>query len=330
MEFKHDSWDFVARFGKLSRDMLAAMLDQSSDCVKILDPEGRIEFINRLGRSSMEIDEFATVAARRWDELWPEESREAVRAAIDAAQAGRPARFEAFCPTAKGRPKWWDVSVTPVRDDERGLFAILAVSRDVTDRHRAMESLTAMAHEMRHRLRNAYAVSGAIALASGREDEPHREFAAQLAQRLNSLSAVQSSLIEPTGGASLATVVGQMVEAFDATGTIRIEPMPEIELDEQTVRLLGLVLGELITNSMKHGALSAGEPASLGASHDAGRLTLVWREAALAGEPRSAWAAGEGSGHRLLRRLARAHGGAFTFALGAGGVEARLETIAAR
>jgi len=76
--------------------------------------------------------------------------------------------------------------------------------------------------------------------------------------------------------------------------------------------------------------LSAGEPASLGASHDAGRLTLVWREAALAGEPRSAWAAGEGSGHRLLRRLARAHGGAFTFALGAGGVEARLETIAAR
>ena len=60
-------------------------------------------------------------------------------------------RFEAFCPTAKGSPRWWDVSVTPIRSDSTELFAILSVSRDVTAQRQAFESVETMAHEMRHR-----------------------------------------------------------------------------------------------------------------------------------------------------------------------------------
>ena len=43
MKFESDSWDFVGGIGVHSRDMLATVLDQSEDCVKILDPSGRVD-----------------------------------------------------------------------------------------------------------------------------------------------------------------------------------------------------------------------------------------------------------------------------------------------
>ena len=314
MQFKNDSWDFVGGFGAHSRDMLATVLDQSEDCVKILDPAGRVDFMNRNGRCSMEIDDFCAVAGQPWETLWPEESAVEIRAAVAAALDGRSSRFETFCPTAKGTPKWWDVRVSPVRNDTGEVLAILSVSRDVTEHHQAMESLHAMAHEMRHRLRNAYAVSGAIALASGREDAEQGDFAEALAQRLNILSAVQGSLIDPGEGEKLPRLVARIVEAYDRDGSlIRCADLPVVELGEQAVRLLALVLGELATNSLKHGALRHDLPLTISARHRDGVLALDWREPlAMALSEKASLS--EGSGFRLMERMARAHRGSFTIA----------------
>ena len=312
MNGESDSWDFVGGFGALSRDMLATVLDQSEDCVKILDPAGRIDFMNRNGRCLMEIDEFCAVAGQSWETLWPEEAAANIREAVRDALAGGSSRFDAYCPSAKGTPKWWDVQVSPVRDGQGEVFAILSVSRDVTEHHHAMESLHTMAHEMRHRLRNAYAVSGAIALASGREEAGHGDFAEALAQRLNSLSAVQGSLIDPGEGEQLPALVARIARAYDREGAlIRYEGLPPVKLGEQAVRLLALVLGELATNSLKHGALRRDLPVSLSAEHRDGVLLLDWREP-LAANPADRPLASEGSGFRLMERMARAHRGHFT------------------
>ena len=324
VQFKNDSWDFVGGFGVHSRDMLATVLDQSEDCVKILDPAGRVDFMNRNGRCSMEIDDFCAVAGQPWETLWPEQAAIAVRAAVAAALDGKSSRFDAFCPTVKGTPKWWDVQVSPVRDDRGEVLAILSVSRDVTEHHYAMESLHTMAHEMRHRLRNAYAVSGAIALASGREDAGHGEFAEALAQRLNSISAVQGSLIDPGEREQLPALVARIAQGYDRDGTlIRCDGLPMVELGEQAVRLLALVLGELATNSLKHGALRHALPVSVTAQQRDGVLRLDWREP-LATDLAKA-SPTEGSGFRLMERMARAHRGSFSIAQGNGDLVAHLE-----
>jgi two-component sensor histidine kinase len=325
VEFKKDSWDFVGGFGVHSRDMLATVLDQSEDCVKILNPAGRVDFMNRNGRCSMEIDDFCTIAGQSWDTLWPDEAAGSIRDAVRAAVDGRSSRFEAFCPTVKGTPKWWDVQVSPVRDDRGAVLAILSVSRDVTDRHHAMDSLHTMAHEMRHRLRNAYAVSGAIALASGREDAGHGEFAEALAQRLNSISAVQGSLIDPGEREQLPALVARIARAYDRDGTlIRCDDLPLADLGEQAVRLLALVLGELATNSLKHGALRDATPVAIAAELRDGMLKLDWREP-LAAALSAAASPGEGSGFRLMERMARAHRGSFSIDQGEGELTAHLE-----
>lgn len=325
MQVKQDSWDFVGGFGTLSRDMLATLLDQSEDCIKVLDPAGRIDFMNRNGRCSMEIDDFCSISGQAWDTLWPDEAATDIRDAVRDALAGGSSRFDAFCPTAKGTPKWWDVQVSPVRDEQGEVFAILSVSRDVTDHHHAMESLHTMAHEMRHRLRNAYAVSGAIALASGRETAVHGEFAEALAQRLNSLSAVQGSLIDPGEGEQLPALVARIVQAYVREGIlIRCEGLPTVKLGEQAVRLLALVVGELATNSLKHGALRRDLAVTLSGEHRDGVLALAWREP-LATQTADPSPASEGSGFRLMERMARAHRGSFRMTRADGELAAHLE-----
>ena len=72
------------------------------------------------------------------------------------------ARFEAFCPTAKGEPRWWDVTVSPLRDEHGELRGLISISRDVSADVRARELRETTAAEMKHRLRNAYALTSAI------------------------------------------------------------------------------------------------------------------------------------------------------------------------
>lgn len=333
MTANRESTEFVGGFGELSRELMAGMLDQSEDCVKILDTDGRIDFMNSNGRCIMEIDDFSTVAGHAWDSMWPDESSGRIRDAIASAQSGAASRFEAFCPTAKGTPKWWEVTVTPVRKPDGEPFAIMAVSRDVSERRRASESLETMAQEMGHRLRNAFAISAAIAQTSGRAEPAHADFANTLAQRFGALSLVQSSLIDAGDDYTLDQLVRQIAGAFSsANGRIAVGPMPDLTLDEDQVRFIALVLGELSTNSIKHGALGAGLPIEIAASRESGTLLLKWTEAlgVRPAPPIGMTSGSGGSGYGLMQRMARAHGATFAVTQGTDQLDALLKLPVAR
>jgi PAS domain S-box-containing protein len=119
----------------------STLFECSPDCVKLLDLDGRLLAMNRNGQCIMEISDFGSVANSPWELLWPEQSRHAVRMSLDAARRGETGRFSAFCPTAAGTPKWWDVTVIPMPAVDGEAERLLSVSRDVTAEHRAREEL---------------------------------------------------------------------------------------------------------------------------------------------------------------------------------------------
>ena len=127
-------------------DIGTAIFESSNDCVKMLDPDGCVLSMNKNGQCLMEIDDFSSVAGRAWASLWPQASSGAICTALADARAGRTGRFEAYCPTAKATPKWWDVIVTPVLGAGGQVEKILAISRDVTEVRRANDELRA-SHE---------------------------------------------------------------------------------------------------------------------------------------------------------------------------------------
>lgn len=146
-----------------SEEFNRAIIENSPDCVKVLDPTGRLLTMNDPGLCLMEIDNFEAVRGKPWWTLWPESSRQRIENAVAAASAGTSSRFQEFAPTAKGTPKWWDVIVTPIRDAERGVPRLLCVSRDITESKRTEEALreadrrkdeflATLAHELRNPL----------------------------------------------------------------------------------------------------------------------------------------------------------------------------------
>lgn len=134
--------------------IFASAVESSIDCVKVLELGGALAFMNEAGRGLTEIDDFKTIEGVSWPQLWPERVRDQVSQAVRSAAKGSTVRFQADCPTAKGRPKTWDVTVAPLINREREITALLATSRDITERVNAehQAQLAAVALRSAHRL----------------------------------------------------------------------------------------------------------------------------------------------------------------------------------
>lgn len=128
-----------------------SVLESSPDCVKVIDEEGRLQFMNVNGLCTMEIDDFTLFKNKPWSELWGEENKHLVNRAIDKALAGNTASFQAFCPTAKGTPKWWDVMVSPVKSSgSNKINSLISVSRDVTEQINERKKIEESEAKYRH------------------------------------------------------------------------------------------------------------------------------------------------------------------------------------
>ncbi|RAI87913.1 PAS domain S-box protein [Algoriphagus yeomjeoni] len=108
------------------------VLESSPDCVKVIDTEGCLQYMNYNGLSHMEIDDFSHFKDKAWSKLWGSENEAIINASLAKALAGETSQFTAFCPTVKGTPKWWDVLVSPVSNSDEPVKQIIAVSRDIT------------------------------------------------------------------------------------------------------------------------------------------------------------------------------------------------------
>lgn len=316
--------ELARRFVGASYEMLAAVLDQSLDCIKVIGPTGSLDFMNRNGRCAMQIDDFAMVAGKPWDELWPVESQPLVRSAVERAKRFENSRFEAFCPTGRGLPRWWEVSVSPLVDEGGILRGIISVSRDVTERVQARQIRDAAAEEMRHRLQNAYALVGALINATAKGSPATETFACEMLQRLQGLGALQSMLLHPLrdGPIALESLVRRLTEPFCTSGcTLEIGSLPSVDLDEPSMQTLALVLGELSTNSSKYGAFGRGGSINLAAELEGMMLIFTWRERADAG-PIPNGIEGGGNGFRLIERALGARGGAIDIRWAENGLDA--------
>jgi PAS domain S-box-containing protein len=116
-----------------SEELNRRILASSADCIKVVNLDGRVEFVSDGGATILELDDSAQVTGKSWTDLWPEAERAKVLAAMEEAKRGDTARFEGPAPTAKGSPRWWDVVVTPISGADGRPEKLLAVSRDVTE-----------------------------------------------------------------------------------------------------------------------------------------------------------------------------------------------------
>jgi PAS domain S-box-containing protein len=114
------------------RQVRRSSVESSRDCVKILDLDGRLLYINPAGLRQLGFETSNDLLHRLWVDLWSEKDRDAVRDAFARAKAGAIGRFQGPNRTAAGITKWWDVVVTPIVDASGAIVQLLAVSRDIS------------------------------------------------------------------------------------------------------------------------------------------------------------------------------------------------------
>lgn len=126
-----------------SEEFKNRVLESSSDCIKVLDLDARLLYMNAGGMCRLEIDDLAPYLNSDWLGSWQGDYRPAAEAAFVAAKAGEVGRFRGFYPTVKGKPKWWDVVLSPIRDRTGQVTQVLSTSRDVSNRKQAQLDLQA-------------------------------------------------------------------------------------------------------------------------------------------------------------------------------------------
>ncbi|MFL6334770.1 MAG: sigma 54-interacting transcriptional regulator [Pyrinomonadaceae bacterium] len=132
-----------------SEEFNRRIVESSGDCIKLLDPEGRLLYISERGQELLGIEDPGPYLNGSWVGLWPGEGQRDARAAIEQAKASGFGVFQAFGPTPRGEPKWWDTVVTPMTDARGRVTRLLAISRDITESKRAEEALKGALAEVR-------------------------------------------------------------------------------------------------------------------------------------------------------------------------------------
>jgi PAS domain S-box-containing protein len=130
-------WDFSSERAdglplRTLRQVRQYNVETSRDCVKVIDLDGRLIYVNPAGLRQLGVEDPRDLLHCPWVTLWDEKDREAVRDAIARAKAGATGSFQAPCRTPAGTMKWWDVVVTPIVDTSGAIVQLLAVSRDVS------------------------------------------------------------------------------------------------------------------------------------------------------------------------------------------------------
>jgi PAS domain S-box-containing protein len=126
---------------KESEEFSRRVIESSDDCIKVLDLEGNLLSMSAGGQEAMEIDDITPYLNRSWVDFWKGKDREAAMEAISKAKKGKAGMFSGYCETAKGKPKWWEIVITPIKDANGSICRLLSVSRDITERKKAEEKL---------------------------------------------------------------------------------------------------------------------------------------------------------------------------------------------
>src|SRR6187549_2537861 len=109
-------------------------VESTGDCVKILDLEGRILYINQAGLRMLDLPDAAGLLNQPIASFFEGETRRAAESTVAAARRGGQGSFQYVMPTSTGAAKWWDAMVTPITDRDGTIVQLLAISRDITQR----------------------------------------------------------------------------------------------------------------------------------------------------------------------------------------------------
>jgi len=260
------------------RDRMRRVVDVLPSWVFAHDDQGRLTLANQAIADACGLEP-ASLSGRRLDELaalldvpLPFETGAAIhpdaRTAEDAVESEAGAgisRAEQSVTDAEGRRRWFEV-VRRRLDGDGG--QTLIVCSDVTGRRHAEVQQELLLKELGHRVKNVLSALLALVRRSYDETDTREEFREVLDGRINAMARSHQAMAERRfGPVDLRRTIELVLDPFadGSAGRLRMDG-PGVEMPAKAATPLCMVMHELATNALKHGALSSPN----------GRIELAW------------------------------------------------------
>jgi len=299
-----NAWNF-------GRELLSA----SQDCIEVIDDLGHLRLRNPMARRMLGDGDLGDADLTPWSESWPSPLCEPVSNALATAAAVGTARFDGCRPVAQGGSVHWDVVLSRIVDVDGRLVGVMAVSRDMTRLRQVEDGHDLRSRELSHRLKNMFALVNGLVTLSARNLPAVQSYAGTLRDRFTAMSRALEYLQVPQADErsyrpqqTLQGLLGALLRPYDEAGGTERRfihgALDDVPVGDGSVTGLALVIHELATNAIKHGALAG----------DGGTVTVDCRR--VRGDMRIAWTerggpciesppCDEGFGSKLIERTVR-------------------------
>lgn len=132
---------------KTSQELLVAIFENSKDWISVLDDGDRVVAMSRVGLEIVHRSQTSEVLGLGWAELFLAEGRDEAIAALELARRGDNGVFKTAAAAADVAPRWWEVTVSPLRNQEA-----LVIARDITERRQREERARELAATLEQRV----------------------------------------------------------------------------------------------------------------------------------------------------------------------------------
>ncbi|MGF6233805.1 PAS domain S-box-containing protein [Inquilinus ginsengisoli] len=197
------------------------------------------------------------------------------------------------------------LSVSPVKDAGGRIVGASKIVRNITEQRRAQEQQVMLLREMSHRIKNLFALTGAVVTLSARSSASVEQLTEAVQSRLGALARAHDLTLADIGREKAATatslygLVQTIVSPYEEAPGRRVSISgPDLAVEGHIVTGLALVFHEFATNAAKYGALSMPDGrVEITIAIEADQLRLDWRERG--GPPIAASPEADGFGTRL-------------------------------
>ncbi len=177
-------------------------------------------------------------------------------------------RFECTGTGGHGQTIELAVTLSPVREMDGRVTGVSLVARDISARKAAEQKAALLLGELDHRVKNILAIVTAVIAQTLKTTATPVAFAFEVNGRIEAIAKAHNLLTQSgQGEVSLRAILDTELAPYSTSdGHIVLEGV-DIALTPRAGLALAMALHELVSNSVKYGALSA----------SSGKLVIVWR-----------------------------------------------------
>jgi PAS domain S-box-containing protein len=253
-----------------------AIFDQTFQFVGLLEPDGTLIEANQTILDFGEVKLETIINRPFWEAPWwtiSAATQAQLKTAIAQAAAGEFVRYEVEVLGAHDAVATIDFSLKPLKDETGAVILLLSEGRDISDRQRIEQIEASLAakevllQEIHHRVKNNLQIISSLLSIQSKQikDAATLEIFKESQDRVRSMALVHEKLYQSDDLAKIdfaeyiQSLSANLFRSYAVKSqglTLKLEISP-VFLNVDTAIPCGLILNELVSNSLKHAFLGA-------------------------------------------------------------------------